>query len=61
MNFKTTENLKSHIVYFYINSRRVSESAFDFQRVKSVLKGMKAGSMISWTEKSKRYVTFEMN
>ncbi|MBQ1627801.1 MAG: hypothetical protein II098_01415 [Treponema sp.] len=60
MNFKTTENLKSHIIYFYINSKRVSESDFDFQRTTSLLKGMKTESVLSWTEKSRRYVSFDI-
>ena len=60
MNFKTTENLKSHIIYFYVNSKRVSESDFDFKRTTSLLKGMKAEAVLSWTEKSRRYVSFDI-
>ena len=60
MNFKTTENLKSHIIYLYVNSKRVSESDFDFQRTTSLLKGMKTEAVLSWTEKSRRYVSFDI-
>ncbi|MBQ1948657.1 MAG: hypothetical protein II367_00700 [Treponema sp.] len=61
MNFKTSENLKSHAVCYYINSQLVTEDAFMFKRVVSILSGMKEGATVSWTEKSVRYVSFEIS
>ncbi len=61
MTFKTTENLKNHAVYFYINSRRVTEDTFTFKRATSILSGMKEGAIITWTEKNMRYISFCIN
>ena len=49
MNFKTTENLKSHRMFYYINSQLVTEDTFMFKRVVSILSGMKEGATVSWT------------